>query len=350
MIQIKNIYYVLAYAFQVLQAGGYKDIKVEKFEHLHNLLAAILAKGIANQIKRGLGREYLATVDMLNSPRGKIDISASIKMENYLKKRLVCHYDEYSKNTYMNQVLKTIASILLRSNDVRMEQKKALQRVLLFFHEVDLLNPKMIQWSNIKYHRNNATYRMLIEICKMVQESLLPTVQEGTRRLKQFEEEYMPRLFEKFVLEYYRKHYPNIDASSTWIKWSIDDGDDKYFPTMKTDITLEYNGKTLIIDTKYYSNILRDNSLYDKRTIHTGNMYQIFSYVKNKAAQSINEVSGLLLYAKTDEETFPDSSNKIIGNRISVKTLDLNQDFPSIQEQLNNIMTDWDPSLESVPG
>ena len=79
-------------------------------------------------------------------------------------------------------------------------------------------------------------------------------------------------------------------------------------------------------------------------------MYQIFSYVKNKAAQSINEVSGLLLYAKTDEETFPDSSNKIIGNRISVKTLDLNQDFPSIQEQLNNIMTDWDTSLESVPG
>jgi len=345
MIPIKNIYYMLAYAFQVLQAGGYKDIKVEKFEHLHNLLAAILAKGIANQIKRGLGREYLATVEVLNSPRGKFDISASAKMENYLKKKLVCHYDEYSKNTYMNQVLKTIASLLLRSNDVESEQKRALQRVLFFFHEVELLNPKMIQWSNIKYHRNNATYRMLIEICKMAQESLLPTVQEGPRRFKQFEEEYMPRLFEKFVLEYYRKHYPNVEASSTWIKWSIDDGDDKYFPTMKTDITLEYNAKTLIIDTKYYNNILIANPLFDKRTIHTGNMYQIFSYVMNKAAQSTNEVSGLLLYAKTDEETFPDSCCTIIGNKISVKTLDLNQDFRSIQEQLNGILKEWDDSL-----
>lgn len=350
MIPIKNIYYMLAYAFQVLQAGSYKDIEGEEFEHLHDLMAAILAKGIANQIKRGLGREYLAKVDMLNSPRGKIDISASIKMENYLKKRLVCHYDEYSKNTYMNQVLKTIASILLRSKDVKTEQKKALQRVLLFFHEVDLLNPKMIQWSNIKYHRNNATYRMLIEICKMVQVSLLPTEQEGPRRFKQFEEEYMPRLFEKFVLEYYRKHYPEVEPSSAWIEWSIDGGDDEHLPTMKPDITFEYNGKTLIIDTKYYNKILIANPLYDKRTIHAGNMYQIFSYVKNKAAQSENIVSGLLLYAKTDEEICPDISCKMSGNLISVKTLDLNQDFRSIQGQLNKIMTDWNPSLESVPG
>lgn len=75
---------------------------------------------------------------------------------------------------------------------------------------------------------------------------------------------------------------------------------------------------------------------------------QIFSYVKNKAAQSVNEVSGLLLYAKTDEETFPDSCYTIIGNKISVKTLDLNQDFRSIQEQLNTVLQEWNPSLEFV--
>lgn len=347
MIPIKNIYYMLAYAFQVLQAGSYKDIEDEEFDHLHNLLAAILAKGIANQIKRGLGREYLATVDMLNTPRGKIDISASAKMKNYLKKRLVCHYDEYSKNTYMNQVLKTIASLLLRSNDVETKQKKALRRVLLFFYEVELLNPKKIQWSNIKYHRNNATYRMLIEICKMVQELLLPTEQEGAKRLQQFKDKHMYQLFEKFVLEYYRKHYHKANPSSPEIIWCIK-GDKKSLPNMKTDITLEYNGKTLIIDTKYYNKSLI--AYYNKFNIRAAHIYQIFSYVMNEAAQSKNIVSGLLLYAKTDEESFPDSSNKIIGNRISVKTLDLNQDFPSIQEQLNKIVKDWDSSLEFIPG
>ncbi|NCC62781.1 MAG: 5-methylcytosine-specific restriction endonuclease system specificity protein McrC, partial [Verrucomicrobiae bacterium] len=193
-------------------------------------------------------------------------------------------------------------------------------------------------------------YRMLIEICKMAQESLLPTEQEGPRRLRQFEEEYMPRLFEKFVLEYYRKHYPKGEPSRTRIRWRIEDGDEKTLPTMNTDITLEYDGKTLIIDTKYYNKILIANPLHNKLTIHAGNMYQIFSYVMNEAAQSNSSVSGLLLYAKTDEEICPDNSYTILGNRISVKTLDLNQDFPSIQEQLDKIIKDWDSSLEFASG
>ena len=41
---IKNIYYMLAYAFEILNQGGYEDIAVEEFENIHNLFAAILEK------------------------------------------------------------------------------------------------------------------------------------------------------------------------------------------------------------------------------------------------------------------------------------------------------------------
>ena len=45
---------------------------------------------------------------------------------------------------------------------------------------------------------------------------------------------------------------------------------------------------------------------FDKKTYHSGNMYQIFTYVKNKAYEdNTKEVSGMLLYAKTDEEISP---------------------------------------------
>jgi len=49
-------------------------------------------------------------------------------------------------------------------------------------------------------------------------------------------------------------------------------------------------------------------------------------------------VSGLLLYAKTDEDIVPDNDYIIDGNRISVKTLDLNADFSDISKQLNTIV------------
>ena len=45
----------------------------------------------------------------------------------------------------------------------------------------------------------------------------------------------------------------------------------------------------------------------------------------------------MLLYARTDEEIQPDNEYMMGGNKISVKTLDLNCDFSEIVVQLNSI-------------
>lgn len=49
----------------------------------------------------------------------------------------------------------------------------------------------------------------------------------------------------------------------------------------------------------------------------------------------------MLLYAKTDEDIFPDNSYQMSGNKISVKPLDLDCDFDKISEQLNQIVTEY---------
>ena len=54
---IKNIYYMLSYAFSILKQGEYENIDAEEFDNLHNLLAAILSKGISRQLKQGLYRD-----------------------------------------------------------------------------------------------------------------------------------------------------------------------------------------------------------------------------------------------------------------------------------------------------
>ena len=46
---IKNIYYMLSYAFTTLKESVYDDIQKESFENIHNLFAAILAKGIGSR-------------------------------------------------------------------------------------------------------------------------------------------------------------------------------------------------------------------------------------------------------------------------------------------------------------
>ena len=70
-------------------------------------------------------------------------------------------------------------------------------------------------------------------------------------------------------------------------------------------------------------------------------MYQIFTYVKNKDTElggAPHEVSGLLLYARTDEDVYPENEYRMSGNRIEVRTLNLDCDFGMIRAQLDGIV------------
>ncbi len=349
MIKVQNIYYMLAYAFQVLKQDSYVKIATEEFEYISDLLAAILGKGISNQIRRGLGREYINKQESLRSPVGKIDMSSSLKQQTVLKKQLVCDFDEFTENAYINQILKTTVVLLLRSEDVRAERKKVLRKILSYFCHVGELDPRRIGWTAVKYHRNNATYKMLINVCFLVISGMLLTAQEGTNKLGRYmDDQHMHRLYERFVLEYYRKHYPHFSVIAAQIDWIIDDEMIDYLPVMQTDITIEYAGKTLIIDTKYYSKTMQHSSLYGRRTVHSSNLYQIFTYVKNRDKAGSGHVSGVLLYAKTDEEITPDCDYLMSGNRISVKTLDLNTDFSKIAIQLDELACSYF-SVEEAP-
>ena len=178
-----------------------------------------------------------------------------------------------------------------------------------------------------------------ISICYLVVKGLLQTQSDGTTKLMDFlDEQRMHRLYEKFILEYYRREFPQITANASQIPWQLDNDIGALLPVMQTDIMLSQGEKTLIIDAKYYSHSTQIQ--YDKHTLHSGNLYQIFTYVKNKDAELANkphEVSGMLLYAKTDEELYPENEYRMSGNRIEVRTLNLEGDFASIKEQLDGI-------------
>lgn len=107
---------------------------------------------------------------------------------------------------------------------------------------------------------------------------------------------------------------------------------------MQSDIMLQSGEKVLIIDAKYYEHSTQVQ--FDKHTLHSGNLYQIFTYVKNKEyelREKDHTVSGMLLYAKTDEEIYPNNVYQMSGNQIAVRTLDLNLPFDEIASQLNTI-------------
>lgn len=337
MIPIQNIYYMLSYAFQTLQAENYKDLATENFHNTAELCAAILDKGIGIQLKHGLRRDHVSKSESLSTLQGKLNISESIKTQTMLKKQMICTYDEFSTNIQFNQIIKSTVLLLLKAN-ITNSRKKSLRKLLLFFSDVNEIDLHFVNW-NQQYNRSNQSYQMLIGMCYLVYKGLLTTQNNGTTKLMDFfDGQRMCRLYEKFLLEYYRKEHPELTANASQIAWQLDDTENQMLPRMQTDIMLSKNNNILIIDAKYYSHMTQQQ--YGIHTLHSNNLYQIFTYVKNKEFELRNyehTVSGMLLYAQTDEDIIPNNTYHMSGNQISVLALDLNQDFSKISRTLDDI-------------
>ena len=146
---IKNIYYMLSYAFQVLKQEDYQKVKGEKFDKIHDLFAAILEKGVSRQIKQGLYREYVPVREDLSVMRGKLNINDTIALKVQKKQKLACEFDEFSDDNLYNQILKVTIHRLIHAKDVDAKQKQALKKVIVFFGNVKLIQPDHIPWNRL---------------------------------------------------------------------------------------------------------------------------------------------------------------------------------------------------------
>lgn len=330
---------MLAYAFQELKQNNYESIKSEPFDKIEDLFAEIIYRATSAQLKQGLHREYVLKSESLPSLRGKLDLYGSLNHKLAQQIKLACEYDELSVNNIFNQIVKTTILILIKNSEVKKGKKDALKLLLPFFKDVDTTDIHRIQWNRLHFDRNSRNYQMLLYLCYFIIENLLFSTEAGDYKLTGFSEESMSRLYEKFILEYFRHHHPYTNPNPAQIVWDLDYGKSStnLLPIMQTDVTLSIGKRCLIIDAKYYEKALQYN--HDRTKLRNAHFYQIYSYVNNLDITHTGLVDGMVLYAKTNEEILPDEVLYFNpGNHIYFRTLDLNQDFSGIRKQLDTII------------
>lgn len=333
---VKNIYYMMAYAFRAIDIAEYRKLGVEPFDNMLDLLAAILLAGLSAQRRRGFERNYeTVDTDML-SVRGRIDIPRTMRLKTACRHGVHCIYDERTENTLMNRVLKTTAYYLLKSSEVRPERRKGLKTAVSTLHDIDLIIPEYITWSSFVYHKNNRSYQLLMNVCYMVLHDLLLQDEDGEIKLANIMHgESLHRLYEKFILEYYRKHHPELNPSAREIHHMNASEMPSFLPRMYTDVTLSKGADCLIIDAKCYGTIL--NTHFDKEILSPSNVNQIFSYVLHASQEFKGHVSGMLLYARTEGAAVDQEHWFDMGHDFYCDALDLNQDFSGISNRLEHI-------------
>lgn len=349
---IRNVYVMLAYAFRAIRSEGIDRVAAEDFDHLHDLLAEILVRGVGTQVKRGLHRDYLLRSDELATVRGRIDITRSIATRSTIRGRLHCTFDEYEPDTPHNRALKSVIILLLRHGTVGAERKDALRRLLPHLDSVTSVPPTSIDWSALTYHRATASYRLLLGVCELVVRGLLPTTSDGGTKLASWvPDEVMSSLYERFLLEYFTVHHPELSPRASGIGWDYDGASAlgvEQLPAMRTDVTLRRGRRSLIIDAKYYGSSMQVGR-WGKATVHSANLYQVLAYVTNADTAGDGSVSGLLLYARTAADEQPALDITLQSRRIGAQALDLSLPWPDVRAQLDAVVGWLEPRAVSSP-
>lgn len=343
-IPIKNIYYMLCYAWNTLTQANEKLTGSEPFDNMYDLLARVMISGLHNLLKRGFYREYQEWNEELSLIKGKIDVGNSIKCQSVMRKKLICYYDEFTYNVPFNQILKATVGTLIRYPELDNNLKQELIRLNFYFSTIDEIRITKRLFSFLRYNRNNIHYKMLMNICELIYCSLITNEYGNTTRFSDFVRDgQMAVLYEKFILNFYKRHLSSVSfkVHSPKISWDMDREYNhigvQYLPEMRTDIVIEnyLDNAQLIIDTKFYPSALKKRNYSDTKKLISGNLYQIYTYVKN--SEFAGTVSGMLLYPTTDDEL--DCEYLIGGRLIKVKTINLACDWVGICGRLDDIIS-----------
>lgn len=333
-IPIRNIYYMLSYAYQTLNLSEYKQIGLEKFENVKELYAEILSIGIPVLIRGGLSKDYISVEETSNVIKGKIDINSTIKKNTLVNKKVAVVYDEFSENMLLNQIIKATLVYLSRSNKISQKMRRLFYSLLPYFTDVTDVELDLNLWKNVRYNRQDIRYQFIVDVCRYLYEQLLFDESSKSQTMKEVQDEQrLSSLYEKFVYALFKRE-TKYNVSRPQIQWSVDDEFTDALPIMQTDLVLQKEKKTLIVDAKFYSENMVARFEGGAKKQKSSNLYQIFTYINNWKREQDETIAGMLLYAKTTALNQPNHNYHIKGNQIFVVSLDLKQDFFSLKKDL----------------
>jgi 5-methylcytosine-specific restriction enzyme subunit McrC len=334
MIAVKNLYFLLLYAWDAFDEGRMTAIDAEPETDLLNLLASVLTRGVDQLLRRGPDQGYLPRTEMIPGIRGKLDLSATVKANLIPRARTVCALDELSHDIPHNQILKATLHQLLRSNPLDAKLRDPVRTAYLRLPGISDIRLSERAFRAVQLHRNIRFYRFLLDVCRLLYRCLIPDEKTGASRFRDFtrNERRMHRLFERFLYNFYRHEQTTFRVRRSCFKWAGATGPDRsLLPTMNTDLTLTRPGRFLVIEAKYTPNVLQHHP-QGSPTLRSGHLYQLFAYLKNLPIPAETTLDGLLIYPMANRRL--DLMYTLHGHRIRIYTLDLGQHWRMIRRDL----------------
>ena len=338
-VPIKNVLYMFSYIRDKAEFFDYTKLSSDDDFDSVNILAELFLVNIDSYLKRGIYREYIERTEELRGIKWKIEFKESLNNLSFQNAKAFCSYDELEANNLINQIIKTTAYKLYKTSWINDENKKKLNNTLLYFNQVELIRLQSSDFDRIVFNKNNMYCFYFIMICKLIHQSTI--LSENSWEYKFIDilddDERMCNIFELFVYKFYRKHLDAKVLYQKQLQWNFEWENRNYLPTMNLDIYIETKEEAIVIDTKYYKDVLAENMW--SKSFKSNNMYQVYTYMNHLETEK--NVRWILLYPYNWETFNEQYDTKLVSwkdAKFEFRTIDLSKDWREIECDLLEII------------
>lgn len=257
-------------AGSMTQLGWQKDTVLE-------LLVRLFCMRVADAVRQGMPRQYVAHEEDLPALRGRLDVTRQFSRHAVAPQRLACRFDDLSSDIALNQVMRAAISRLLRLSQAP-DNLRALRELSLAYADVTEVPVNALPWERITLDRSNQRWRDLLSFARLFlsdrhQKTSVGRI-EGYALL--FE---MNVLFEKYVSRMLRRALSGTDFRVTAQGGHRDclfEGEIGRFRTRPDIIVRKQDRPVLIIDTKWKR--MRPRIDDPKQGMSQTDVYQVMAY------------------------------------------------------------------------
>lgn len=342
-VPIRNLWYMLLYAWREVKTIRKWKAEVESAPTLDALLAKILSRLMQQRMRVGLGRGYVDERSTIRGIRGRVDFAKSLKELAFQHGRANCRFQIFSPNVPKNQIVRTTLARLAQVGDFgpacneASELRQKLRRLVQDLDVVEYveLKPEFVRRQQLLRH--DADYRLMLTICDLVLERQMPTEVAGAKDLHVLDRDGMTlwRIFERFIANFYQIRLSGwkVSPQETFYWPTVESCE--FVPVMRPDVVLRHmlTGTVVVLDTKFTAKCLVVGQ-WEKMTFQRDHLFQIYAYLRTQehVSEEFTRATGLLLYPAVKHELM--ERIEVQGHRIRWETIDLALPWREIEGKL----------------
>ncbi len=277
----KRLVHMLAVSLGLkVDLGAITDLAWQR-ETLLEILIRIFCDKLAEAVRRGMPRRYMAREEDLSALRGGLDIARQFTRNAVDPSRLACRFDELSEDIALNRIMRAAVTHLSRISRSPANQLR-LRELAFAYADIAEVPPSALSWGEVVIDRTNRRWQELLGMARLFLFRQYQTTTggagQGTALL--FE---MNALFEEYVGRLISRAVAGTDLCVSLQGGRIyclaaEPSERPLFQT-RPDVLIRQAGVvTHVIDTKWKRISARIDD--PKQGVSQGDVYQMMAYAQ----------------------------------------------------------------------